>query len=106
MLAPFADPTVAGAKGEYRKEYQDRYDCMVGQPQIDFVDTYSAAYRRQLLLSGLPFYAKILQRDAPVLTVAPALLFVRVWVLSWGFFLGNLRLLLLEHFKTHENYKF
>ena len=237
MLAPFADPTVAGAKGEYRtrqpeliarfvqQEYQDRYDRMVGQPQIDFVDTYSAAYRRQLflaaggfdptfptasvedqefsfrlaeqghrlvyvpgatvyhqhdrslgeyvrrkywigywkalvtrrypaklahdshtpqtlkaqmglailggalllsggltrsqlamagaglawsllLLSGLPFYAKILRRDAPVLTVAPALLFVRAWVLGWGFFLGNLRLLFLEHFKTHENYKF
>ena len=52
MLAPFADPTVAGAKGEYRthqrelvarfvqQEYQDRYDRMTGQPQIDFVDTY------------------------------------------------------------------
>lgn len=64
MVAPFADPTVAGAKGEYRtrqrelvarfvqQEYQDRYDRMVGQPQIDFVDTYSAAYRRQLFLAA------------------------------------------------------
>ena len=59
-----------------------------------------------LLLSGLPFYAKIWRRDAPVLVVAPALLFVRAWVLGWGFFLGNLRLLFLEHGKTHENYKF
>jgi cellulose synthase/poly-beta-1,6-N-acetylglucosamine synthase-like glycosyltransferase len=62
MTAPFADPTVAGAKGEYRtrqrelvarfvqQEYQERYDRMARQPQIDFVDTYSAAYRRQIFL--------------------------------------------------------
>jgi GT2 family glycosyltransferase len=59
-----------------------------------------------LLLSGLPFYAKILRRDAPVLIVAPLLLFARAWALGWGFFLGNLRLLFLEHFKPYENYKF
>jgi hypothetical protein len=59
-----------------------------------------------LLLSGLPFYAKILRRDAPVLIVAPLLLFVRAWALGWGFFLGNLRLLFLEHFNPYENYKF
>ncbi len=64
MIAPFDDPTVAGAKGEYRtyqreliarfvqQEYQDRYDRMVGQSQIDFVDTYSAAYRRQIFLAA------------------------------------------------------
>ena len=64
MLAPFADPGVAGAKGEYRtrqselvarfvqQEYQDRYDQMAGQRQIDFVDTYSAAYRRDLFLTA------------------------------------------------------
>jgi len=62
MAAPFADPTVSGAKGEYRtrqpefvarfvqQEYQDRYDRMVGRRQIDHVDTYSAAYRRDLFL--------------------------------------------------------
>lgn len=64
MLVPFVDPNVAGAKGEYRtrqrelvarfvqQEYQDRYDRMAGQPQIDFVDTYSAAYRRDLFLAA------------------------------------------------------
>lgn len=64
MAAPFTDPTVAGAKGEYRtcqrelvarfvqQEYQDRYDRMVGQPRIDFVDTYAAAYRRDLFLKA------------------------------------------------------
>jgi cellulose synthase/poly-beta-1,6-N-acetylglucosamine synthase-like glycosyltransferase len=64
MAAPFADPTVVGAKGEYRtcqrelvarfvqQEYEDRYDRMSRQRQIDFVDTYAAAYRRQLFLAA------------------------------------------------------
>jgi len=64
MLAPFADPTVAGAKGRYRthqpeliarfvqQEYQERYDRMAGLSQIDFIDTYSAAYRRQLFIKN------------------------------------------------------
>jgi cellulose synthase/poly-beta-1,6-N-acetylglucosamine synthase-like glycosyltransferase len=63
MVAPFADPTVAGAKGIYRTtqvepvarfvqiEYEDRYDRMRDQEQIDFVDTYSAGYRRDVLSS-------------------------------------------------------
>ena len=62
MLAPFTDSSVAGAKGVYRteqqalvarfvqQEYQDRYDRMAGQASIDFVDTYSAAYRRTVFL--------------------------------------------------------
>jgi glycosyltransferase involved in cell wall biosynthesis len=234
MVAPFADPTVAGAKGEYRthqpelvarfvqQEYQDRYDRMIGQPQIDFVDTYAAAYRRDLflaaggfdpsfptasvedqefsfrlagqgyrlvfvpeaivyhqhdrtvaeyaqrkfwigywkalvtrrypakllhdshtpqllkaqmglaavggvllliggvtrsgwvvsaagltwlllLLSGLPFYAKIWRRDAAVLGVTPALLFVRAWSLGWGFVFGNLHLIFRQQLKPYEN---
>lgn len=69
MLAPFADPGVVGAKGEYRthqqelvarfvqQEYQDRYDRMATQPQIDFVDTYSAAYRRDLFWAAGGFDA-------------------------------------------------
>ena len=60
----FVDPTVAGAKGEYQtcqrelvarfvqQEYQDRYDRMARQSQIDFVDTYSAAYRRNIFLAA------------------------------------------------------
>ncbi len=62
FVAVFSDPTVVGAKGTYltqqpeltarfvQQEYQDRYDRMEGQPQIDFVDTYSAAYRRDIFL--------------------------------------------------------
>ncbi|MFN8596407.1 MAG: glycosyltransferase [Anaerolineae bacterium] len=58
ITAPFKDPTISGAKGAYRtrqraliarfvqQEYQDKYDRLAQQPTIDFVDTYSAAYRR------------------------------------------------------------
>jgi lipopolysaccharide/colanic/teichoic acid biosynthesis glycosyltransferase/glycosyltransferase involved in cell wall biosynthesis len=60
MLTVFADPSVAGAKGVYstrqtapaplfvQAEYEDRYDRMHGQERIDFIDTYSAAYRRHV----------------------------------------------------------
>lgn len=59
MLQPFDDPEVVGAKGAYRTrqkslvarfvqiEYEDRYRLMNGADSIDFVDTYSAAFRRE-----------------------------------------------------------
>ena len=62
MLEPFQDPEVVGAKGVYRThqkrllarfvqiEYEDRYRLMAGQPRIDFIDTYSAAFRRDRFL--------------------------------------------------------
>jgi GT2 family glycosyltransferase len=58
MLAPFKDPEVVGAKGIYRThqksltarfvqiEYEDRYRMMANFAYVDFVDTYSAAFRR------------------------------------------------------------
>jgi GT2 family glycosyltransferase len=58
MLAPFRDPEVVAAKGVYRTrqtamiarfvqvEYEDRYRKMAKLTEIDFIDTYSAAYRR------------------------------------------------------------
>jgi cellulose synthase/poly-beta-1,6-N-acetylglucosamine synthase-like glycosyltransferase len=60
MVAPFADPDVAGVKGAYRTcqrslvarfaqaEYEEKYRRMARMQQIDFVDTYAAAYRREL----------------------------------------------------------
>jgi len=60
---------LAGAKGVYvtaqtgytprfvQAEYEDRYDRMRSQPQIDFIDTYSAAYRRDLFLANGGFAA-------------------------------------------------
>jgi cellulose synthase/poly-beta-1,6-N-acetylglucosamine synthase-like glycosyltransferase len=62
MLRPFDDPEVVGAKGIYRTqqtelvarfvqlEYEDRYRLMAKVDSIDFVDTYSAAFRRNRFL--------------------------------------------------------
>ena len=64
ISAPFADPEVVGVKGVYRtdqrqivarfvqQEYQDKYDRMAQRPTIDFIDTYSAAYRRAVFLEN------------------------------------------------------
>ena len=64
MTAAFAEPDVAGAKGVYRThqqelvarfvqvEYEDRYDRMRPLETIDFVDTYSAGYRRDVFLAS------------------------------------------------------
>lgn len=61
MTAPFTDSCVVGAKGVYRTrqrslvarfaqaEFQEKYDRLnKAAPSIDFVDTYSAAYRRSV----------------------------------------------------------
>jgi cellulose synthase/poly-beta-1,6-N-acetylglucosamine synthase-like glycosyltransferase len=59
----FADPEISGVKGSYRtrqrslmarfvqQEYEDRYDRMRLLSAIDFIDTYSAAYRRDVFLN-------------------------------------------------------
>lgn len=66
MLTPFGVPQeeIAGAKGVYRTrqreimarfvqlEYEEKYERMSGTRTIDFVDTYSAAYRRDIFLSN------------------------------------------------------
>ena len=62
MLAPFEDSGVVGAKGVYRThqkslaarfvqiEYEDKYRLMARLPSIDFIDTYSAGFRRDRFL--------------------------------------------------------
>jgi len=62
MSLPFADPEVIGVKGVYRTaqnsmvarfvqiEYEDRYRLMARFPCIDFIDTYSAGFRRDRFL--------------------------------------------------------
>jgi lipopolysaccharide/colanic/teichoic acid biosynthesis glycosyltransferase/GT2 family glycosyltransferase len=64
LLTPFCDDQIIGAKGTYvteqrslvpcfvQAEYEDRYDRMRGAQQIDFIDTYSAAYRRNVFLEN------------------------------------------------------
>lgn len=60
MTAPFADSAVAGVQGAYRctqkewiarfsqLEIEERYERMSRSDSIDFIGTYSAAYRRDL----------------------------------------------------------
>jgi len=64
MVAPFANAEVIGAKGSYRTrqraliarlvqlEYEVRYERMSHLARIDFIDTYAAAYRRNVLQSA------------------------------------------------------
>lgn len=64
MVAPFEDPAVVATKGVYRTEqttliarfvqaeYEEKYRRMAGFPTIDFVDTYAAAYRRDVFLQA------------------------------------------------------
>jgi lipopolysaccharide/colanic/teichoic acid biosynthesis glycosyltransferase/GT2 family glycosyltransferase len=64
LSAPFSDPEVVGAKGIYRTrqrflvarfvqlEYERKYARMAGKERIDFIDTYSAAYRRDVFLAN------------------------------------------------------
>jgi len=69
LLAAFDDPAVVGAKGAYRTherglaprfvqlEYLFKYERMARLPGIDFIDTYSAAYRRDVFLANGGFDA-------------------------------------------------
>src|SRR5271157_662571 len=64
MIQPFVDPKVMGAKGVYRtkekglvarfvqSEYAYKYATMERKTALDFVDTYSAAYRREVFLEN------------------------------------------------------
>ncbi len=63
MVHSFADPEVVGAKGIYHTrqkeivarfvqcEYEERYGLMARRRWIDFIDTYSAGYRREVFLA-------------------------------------------------------
>ncbi len=64
LTVALSEEGVAGAKGTYltrqrepvarltQQEYQDRYDRMAGMRSIDFVDTYSAGYHKDLFLAN------------------------------------------------------
>lgn len=61
MAAPFDDTAVTGAKGVYRTaqtdlwarlaqlEFEERFELLSRQADIDFIDTYSGAFRRSSL---------------------------------------------------------
>jgi len=62
MLSPFSDPKVAGVQGAYKSsqkelmarftqiEIEDRYHRMIFSKDIDWIGSYSAAYRRLVFL--------------------------------------------------------
>jgi glycosyltransferase involved in cell wall biosynthesis len=67
MTKPFTNPGIMGTKGTYctsqrswvarfvQLEYEDKYDRMRKVPYIDFIDTYSAAYRREVFYASKGF---------------------------------------------------
>jgi len=64
LTAPFSSPDIVAAKGAYRtdqrshvarfvqQEYESKYARLAQQRFIDFIDTYSAAYRRDVFLEN------------------------------------------------------
>jgi cellulose synthase/poly-beta-1,6-N-acetylglucosamine synthase-like glycosyltransferase len=64
MTAPFADPEIAAVKGSYRtrqqalvarfaqQEFEDRYDMLLKHSHIDMVDSYSAAFRKEVFMAA------------------------------------------------------
>ncbi len=71
LLRALEDPEVVGAKGTYatsqreliarfvQLEYEDKYRRMEGLETIDFIDTYSAAYRRRPFIENGGFDAGV-----------------------------------------------
>ncbi len=71
LLKALEDPDVVGAKGTYRtvqpelvarfvqQEYEDKYRHMAASEAIDFIDTYSAAYRRAVFLENGGFDGRL-----------------------------------------------
>ena len=71
LIRPFDDPLVVGVKGTYRtrqtdlvprfvqQEYEFKYQRLARQETIDFVDTYSAAYRRAPFIANGGFEAAL-----------------------------------------------
>jgi cellulose synthase/poly-beta-1,6-N-acetylglucosamine synthase-like glycosyltransferase len=67
MVEPFKDPKVVGTKGTYRTrqgaliarltqlEFEIRYQRMRHFRYIDFIDTYAAAYRKEILTTAHGF---------------------------------------------------
>ena len=63
IASPFSDPDVVGVKGTYKTnqtelaarfaqaEFEDRYDLLQKSPSIDMIDTYSAAFRKDVFLN-------------------------------------------------------
>ncbi|MBI4786955.1 MAG: glycosyltransferase [Chloroflexi bacterium] len=75
MTAPFGDPTIVGASGEKRTrqnnlwarlvqlEYDFKYDRLAAHRHIDFVDSSTAAYRRDVFRDTGGFDAALMEAE-------------------------------------------
>ena len=75
MVAPFADASIAGASGEKKTrqtnlvarftqfEYDFKYDRMVAHTSIDFIDSSTAAYRREVFLANGGFDTTLMEAE-------------------------------------------
>jgi cellulose synthase/poly-beta-1,6-N-acetylglucosamine synthase-like glycosyltransferase len=75
MVAPFADASIAGASGEKKTrqtnlvarftqfEYEFKYDRMVAHGSIDFIDSSTAGYRRDVFLSSGGFDTTLMEAE-------------------------------------------
>jgi lipopolysaccharide/colanic/teichoic acid biosynthesis glycosyltransferase/glycosyltransferase involved in cell wall biosynthesis len=64
LTAPFLDSEVVGVKGVYKtrqksvvsrfvqQEYESKYEGLLKKESIDFIDTYSAAYRKEIFIEN------------------------------------------------------
>jgi len=64
MTTPFSDPELAAVKGSYRtrqrelvarfaqQEFEDRYDMLLKHSHIDMVDSYSAAFQKEVFTTA------------------------------------------------------
>jgi len=71
ILQPLSNQDIVGVKGTYATaqreivarfvqiEYEDKYDLLRAHKRINFIDTYSAAYKRQVLLANNGFDEQI-----------------------------------------------
>jgi cellulose synthase/poly-beta-1,6-N-acetylglucosamine synthase-like glycosyltransferase len=67
MVAPFQEEEVVGVKGTYltrqrevvsrfvQLEFEEKYERMAREKYIDFIDTYSAGYRKSILVTNNGF---------------------------------------------------
>ncbi len=75
MLQPFNDPRVTGVKGVYASlqndlwarlaqlEFEERYEKLGSYEDIDFIDTYSAAFRKVAFAAAGGFSAELRQNE-------------------------------------------
>ncbi len=75
MVAPFADSSIAGASGEKKTrqtnlwaryvqlEYDYKYDRMDAHRTTDFIDSSTAAYRREIFLSNHGFDTTLMEAE-------------------------------------------